>query len=95
MKYLYSDLGQLDRGDTVIVAIEGDSMNVRLVDGPNYQRMHSGLEYRYHGGHATISPVRLNVPTAGHWYVVLDRGGYAFSVRWNAKVQRRQLQPAH
>lgn len=90
MKYLYSDLGQLDQGDTVIVTIEGDSMNVRVVDSLNYQRMHSGLDYRCHGGHATSSPIRLNVPSAGHWYVVLDRGGHAFRVRWNARVQRHQ-----
>ena len=92
MKFLYSDLGQLEHGDTVIVTIQGDSMNVRLVDASNYQRMHYGGEYHYHGGHATSSPVRLTVPSAGHWYVVLDRGGYAFNVRWGVRVQpRRQL----
>ena len=90
MSFLYSDLGQLDRGDRVTVNIQGDSVNVRLMDASNYERMCSGREYRYHGGHATSSPVIMSVPSGGHWYVVLDRGGHAFSVRWGASFQRRR-----
>jgi len=30
---------------------------------------------RFYGGHATRSPVRLQVPSSGHWYVVVDYGG--------------------
>jgi len=37
--------------------------------------------YRYDGGYATKSPMRLAVPRAGHWHVVVDLGGGAGHVR--------------
>lgn len=90
MRLLYSDLGNLEAGDVVVVTISGDSMNVRLFDSSNFSAFSNNRQAQGFGGHATKSPVRLVVPRAGHWYVVLDRGGYAFNVRWGARVERRR-----
>ena len=49
--------------------------NVMLLDASNYQRYISGLNYSYHGGHVTSSPVNLPIPTPGHWHLVVDNGG--------------------
>lgn len=51
------------------------SANVFLVDEFNYSYYKEGQRYSYYGGHATTSPVILNVPKTGDWYLVVDNGG--------------------
>lgn len=91
MKILYADLGWLDSDDVVVVTIEGDSMNVRLLDPSHFESYRHGRAFRSYGVHARTSPIRLAVPHAGRWYVALDCGGHAFSVRWGAAVERAKL----
>lgn len=55
--------------------LSGNSANVRLFDSANYNAFKSGRSATGYGGHATRSPVRLQVPNSGHWYVVVDYGG--------------------
>ncbi len=55
--------------------------NVLLLDPANYDDYSQGRDYRYFGGYATKSPVRLAVPRTGHWHVVVDFGGGAGQVR--------------
>jgi len=55
--------------------------NVLLMDPANYDNYIHGRPYRSLGGYATKSPVRLSVPRAGHWHVVVDLGGGAGQVR--------------
>jgi hypothetical protein len=59
----------------VRVALEGDAANVRLLDHSNYRSFQAGQQHHYYGGHYTASPVVLQVPNGGHWYVVIDYGG--------------------
>lgn len=98
MKYLHYDLGQRRVGETVVVTLSGDSMNVRLLDAANFSSFKQGRRHTYHGGHVTQSPYRIGIPRAGHWYVVIDRGGYAgrveASVRVEGGVRDRILPPA-
>ena len=54
-----------------------------------YQSYKSGRQYRYYGGHATRSPVRIGIPTNGQWYVVVDLGGYGGQVRAGVQVEPR------
>lgn len=86
MNYNYYDLGQLPGGATVRVNLEGDAPNVRLMDSSNYRLFTAGREHRFYGGHVTSSPVLLQVPNAGHWYVVVDYGGYAGRGRASVQV---------
>ncbi len=65
-----------------MVEIEVDTAaNVFLVDSSNFSAYRNGRQYRYYGGQARRSPVRLAVPRTGHWYLVLDLGGYPGSIR--------------
>lgn len=86
MDFLWFDLGQQSAGAVAEVTLSGNAANVVLLDSINFQNYKSGRRYSYHGGHATRSPVRLAVPRAGHWYVVIDTGGYAARVKAAVRV---------
>jgi hypothetical protein len=86
MKFSYYDLKQRSRGDVVKVTLSGNAANVFLVDTTNFLAYKAGKKYRYTGGHATKSPVRLVVPRAGHWYLVIDFGGYRGHVKHSIEI---------
>ncbi len=75
MNFNYWDLGQQSAGAIVQVTLNGNAANVRLFDSSNYSAFKTGHRATGYGGHATRSPVRLQVPHSGHWYVVVDYGG--------------------
>ena len=93
MQFSQYDLGQRQGGEVVEVTLSGTAANVRLMDSPNLQNYRAGRQHRYFGGHATRSPVRLQIPHSGHWYVVIDLGGYAGSVRSGVRVLPGPLPP--
>ena len=78
---------EIDAGPSDVIQVTLDKQaNVRLMDWSNFEKYRRGQQHRYYGGHATSSPVRLSPPHQGHWYVVIDLGGYAGTVR--ASVQK-------
>ena len=79
MQFIKHDLGQLSGGEIAEVSITS-AANVRLLDSENFRKYRSGRPHRYTGGHSKTSPVRFQVPRSGHWYVVVDLGGYAGKV---------------
>jgi len=85
VQFIKHDLGHLSGGEIVEVTIT-NAANVRLLDSDNFLKYRSGRPHRYTGGHAKISPVRFQIPRAGHWYVVVDLGGYAGEVGSSAHV---------
>lgn len=93
MKFSYYDLGSRSGGEIVEVSLSGSAANVFLVDSSNFSAYKAGRNYRYYGGHATRSPVRLQVPGSGHWYLVIDLGGYDGSVRHSMRILPGRLQP--
>lgn len=84
MNFLHGEL-QLAEGDTVEVTLD-HAANVQLLDPANYEQYRQGKPYRYHGGHATESPVLLEAPSAGSWHLVVDLGGGTGSVRASYRV---------
>jgi hypothetical protein len=86
MQYQYYDLGSLKGGEIVEVSLSGNAANVRLMDSSNYSNFRSGRRHSFYGGHVTRSPVRLPVPRASHWYVIVDLGGYSGTVRSSVQV---------
>lgn len=88
MKFLQFDLGMRQRGDVVTVTISGDSVNVRLLTTSNFASYKANRRHEYVGGHVTKSPHRMVIPSAGHWVVAVDRGGYSVSSRVNVAVER-------
>jgi hypothetical protein len=77
MNFNYWDLRQQPAGAIVEVTLQGNAANVRLFDSSNFNSFKAGRRATGFGGHATRSPVRLQVPRSGHWYLVVDYGGYA------------------
>lgn len=84
--YLHSDFN-LEVGDTVVVTLDGQA-NVLLMDWSNYEAYRNGRSYRYHGGLAEKTPVRIEAPANGHWYLVVDLGGFAGTVRAGVSVEK-------
>ncbi len=93
MQFTHYDLGQKQGGEVVEVSLSGTAANVRLMDSSAFQSFRAGRQHRYYGGHATRSPVRLQIPNSGHWYVVIDLGGYPGSVRSGVRVLPGPLPP--
>ena len=86
MQFTHYDLGNLSRGQIVEVTLSGSAANVRLLDSSNFQRFKSNRRHTFYGGHATRSPIRLSVPRAGRWHVVIDLGGYKGRVRSGIRI---------
>jgi Domain of unknown function (DUF1883) len=84
MNHLHYEFDAND-GDVIEVTLDR-AANVQLLDTANYENYTNGRGYRYQGGYATTSPVRLAVPRAGKWHVVIDFGGGAGRVRATARL---------
>lgn len=87
MQHVKYDLGRLDKGATVVVTL-GAQANVQLMDASSYRVYTAGRggRYRYTGGLAKRTPVRLVVPATGHWFVAIDLGGHAGRIRSSVDV---------
>jgi hypothetical protein len=88
MNFLHKDL-QLADGDVVEVTLD-HAANVQLLDTANFEQYRQGKPYRYHGGYAKESPVRLTAPAPGRWHLVIDLGGGTGSVRASCRVLSSQ-----
>lgn len=86
VEYTYSDLGNLPASAMVRVTIQGDGPNVRIFDSSNFRSFTAGGQAKFYGGHAKRSPVTIPVPYAGHWYLVIDFGGYAGRANFSYEV---------
>ena len=84
MNFLHQEVG-VGPDDVVEVTLDGQA-NVMLLDAANYDHYRKGESFRYHGGLAKTSPVRLDPPYHGSWHVVVDLGGFAGKVRAGVKV---------
>jgi hypothetical protein len=72
MQFIQHDLGYRSGGEIVEIILSGSAANVRLMDSSNLGSYKSGRQHRYHGGLATKSPVRLQIPSSGNWHVAVD-----------------------
>ena len=93
MKFAYRDLGHQRAGTVIEVTLAGNAANVRLLDNSNFSRFKSGQSHRHIGGQAKRSPVRLEIPRSGHWYVTLDFGGFSGNTQWGVRVLPGALPP--
>lgn len=86
MKYSFYDLGQRQRGEIVEITLSGSAANVLLLDSSNYSSFRAGRRHSYHGGLAKRSPVRLQIPRSGRWYVVIHMQGLRGTVRHSMRM---------
>ena len=84
MKFLHYEV-DAQAGDVVEVSIDR-AANVQLLDGANFENYSKGQTFRYSGGYATTTPVRLPVPQDGRWHVIIDLGGGAGHVRASVRA---------
>jgi hypothetical protein len=83
MKFLHYEF-DLTSADVVEVTLDRQA-NVILLDDINFASFRRGGRYKYLGGLAKVSPMRIGVPIAGHWNLVINLGGYSGTV--NAAVR--------
>jgi hypothetical protein len=93
MEIQYYDLGHQQQGAVAVVRLRGNGANVRLMDASNFQSFKSGRRHRFVGGLATRSPVRLAIPSNGHWYVTVDLIGLRGTVGSSVSVEPPPLPP--
>jgi Domain of unknown function (DUF1883) len=84
--FIHSDLGLRQAGDVVEITLSGNAANVRLLDSSNFEAYRSGRQHRFIGGLAQQSPIRLQIPTSGHWHVAVDMQGLRGTVRAGFRV---------
>ena len=72
MEHLYWDLGSFAGGAQFEVNLRGSTARVCLMEDEHYQAYLDGDEYEYYGGFWDVSPVVLEVPYDGFWYLVVD-----------------------
>jgi Domain of unknown function (DUF1883) len=85
-RFIQSDLGSRKRGDVVEVTLTSGA-NVRVLDSANFQKYRRGQRHHHFlGGLAKRSPVRIQIPSTGHWYAVVDMQGLRGSTRAGVRV---------
>jgi hypothetical protein len=86
MNFQKYDLGNKSGGEIVEITLIGNGANVRLMDSSGFSSYQSGRQHRYYGGYMKRSPAKIQIPYSGHWYVVIDLGGYSGTVRSSVRV---------
>lgn len=86
MKFLHTDLGPRQAGQVVEITVSS-AANVRLMDTANFENYKNGMKHIYTGGLVRQSPIRLAVPTLGHWHVAIDINGIEGSSGLKASVK--------
>ncbi|MQB05998.1 DUF1883 domain-containing protein [Agrobacterium tumefaciens] len=74
--FTHYDLKELRAGTTIEVSLSAVN-NVRLMTGANFQRFTELLDFKYLGGVAKKSPIRISIPETLHWHLVIDAEGHS------------------
>lgn len=85
LNFLQYDLGNKKRGEIVEVTLTSGA-NVRLMTSSEFSDYKNGRSHRFIGGLAKKSPIRLQIPNSGHWYVVVDMQGLRGNTRASVRV---------
>ena len=56
------------------------------MDSSNFNSYKNGRRHRYTGGLAKKSPLRLQIPSSGHWHVAIDMQGLRGSTKASVRV---------
>lgn len=88
MEFQFLDLKHLERGRMIRVSLQGAAANIRLLDSSNYRKFKAGQRHTMAaGGLMKKSPMLIEVPRSGHWYLTLDRFSLKpHRVRWDVQI---------
>lgn len=64
------------RAGTIIEVTLSAVNNVRLMTPGNLQRFKETLDYKFLGGVAKKSPLKIAIPESGHWHLIVDMEGH-------------------
>jgi hypothetical protein len=93
MQFTQYELRNLKRGSTVVVTLQGNAANVRLMTPSDFNSYKNGRNHRYYGGLVTRSPAMIAVPSDGNWYLTVDLQGLSGSTRSSVRVEPPPLAP--
>lgn len=85
MQFIHTDLGQRKRGEIVEITLTSGA-NVRLMNSSNLSSYKNGRRHNYIGGLVKRSPLRLEIPSSGHWHIVVDMQGLRGSTKASVRV---------
>ena len=91
MRFTHYDLGYQGSNDVVEITLSGNAANVRMMDSGNLGHYRAGRQHTFVGGRTTRSPVRLRIPRAGHWHVVVDMVGLWGNVKSSVRMMPKPL----
>ena len=74
-RFTHYDLKELRAGAVIEVSLNAVN-NVRLMTSGNYQRFTEMLDFKFMGGVAKKSPLRLTIPETSHWHLIMDCEGH-------------------
>ncbi|MGF9695273.1 DUF1883 domain-containing protein [Rhizobium sp. 0TCS1.26] len=74
-RFTHYDLKELRAGTTIEVTLSAVN-NVRLMTAGNFKRFTEKLDFKYVGGVAKKSPVKIVIPESGHWHLLVDAEGH-------------------
>ncbi|MDS7597369.1 DUF1883 domain-containing protein [Agrobacterium tumefaciens] len=75
-RFTHYDLKELRAGTIIEISLSAVN-NVRLMTGANFQRFTELLDFKYLGGVAKKSPIRITIPETLHWHLVVDAEGHS------------------
>lgn len=85
MNFLQFDLGNRQRGEVIEVTLTSGA-NVRLMTSSEFSNYKSGRRHQFIGGLAKQSPIRLQIPSPGKWYVAVDMQGLRGTTRASVRT---------
>ncbi|MHA7970817.1 DUF1883 domain-containing protein [Rhizobium sp. CAU 1783] len=74
-RFTHYDMKEQRAGAIIEVTLSAVN-NVRLMNAGNFQRFKEALDFKYVGGVAKKSPVKLVIPEPGHWHLIVDMEGH-------------------
>ena len=74
-RFTHYDLKE-QRAGTIIEVTLSAVNNVRLMTPTNFQRFKETLDYKFLGGVAKKSPLKIVIPESGHWHMIVDMEGH-------------------
>ncbi len=85
LQFIHNDLGQRKTGEIVEITLTNGA-NVRLMSSSDFSNYKNGRRHRYIGGLAKQSPLRLQIPSSGHWHIAIDMQGLRGSTRASVRM---------
>lgn len=91
-RYSHYDLGEQRAGLVIEITLSAVA-NIRLMNGSNFQRFTETLKHQFIGGVAKKSPIRLTIPEAAHWHLVVDMEGHNGVTESTVKLIDKAMAP--